>query len=45
MPTASSPIAPLAAAAVRETARRKRNLVERDTVARVIEEDTRERDR
>jgi general secretion pathway protein A len=35
----------LAAAALRETARRKRKLVERDTIARVIEEDTRERDR
>jgi type II secretory pathway predicted ATPase ExeA len=35
----------LAAAALRETARRKRKLVERDTTARVIEEDTRERDR
>jgi len=35
----------LAAAALRETARRKRKIVERDTTARVIEEDTRERDR
>jgi len=35
----------LAAAALRETARRKRRLVERDAAARVIEEDTRERDR
>ena len=35
----------LAAAALRETARRKRRLVERDVAARVIEEDTRERDR
>jgi type II secretory pathway predicted ATPase ExeA len=34
----------LAAAALRETARRKRKLVERDVVARVIEADTRERD-
>lgn len=38
-------VARLAAAALRETARRKRKLVERDTIARVIEEDTRERDR
>jgi general secretion pathway protein A len=35
----------LAAAALRETARRKRKLVERDVVVRVIEADTRERDR
>jgi len=35
----------LAAAALRETARRKRKIVERDVVARVIEADTRERDR
>ncbi len=35
----------LAAAALRETARKKRKLVERDVVARVIEDDTRERDR
>jgi general secretion pathway protein A len=35
----------LAAAALRETARRKRKLVERDVVARVVEADTRERDR
>lgn len=35
----------LAAAALRETARKKRKLVERDVVARVIEADTRERDR
>jgi len=34
----------LAAAALRETARKKRKLVERDVVARVIEADTRERD-
>jgi transposase InsO family protein len=35
----------LAAAALRETAREKRKLVERDVVSRVIEADTRERDR
>ncbi len=35
----------LAAAALRETARKKRKLIERDVVARVIEADTRERDR
>ena len=35
----------LAAAALRETARKKRKLVERDVAARVIEADTRERDR
>jgi len=35
----------LAAAALRETARKKRKLVERDVVGRVIEADTRERDR
>ncbi|MDZ4755114.1 MAG: hypothetical protein SGJ11_11550 [Phycisphaerae bacterium] len=35
----------LAAAAVRETAKKKRKLVERDVVARVIEAGTRERDR
>jgi len=35
----------LAAAALRETARKKRKLVERDVVAHVIEVDTRERDR
>jgi type II secretory pathway predicted ATPase ExeA len=35
----------LAANALRETARKKRKLVERDVVARVIEADTRERDR
>ncbi len=35
----------LAAAALRETARRKKKLVERDVMARVIEADTRERDR
>jgi general secretion pathway protein A len=35
----------LAAAALRETARKKRKLVERDVVTRVIEADTRERDR
>jgi hypothetical protein len=35
----------LAPAALRETARKKRKLVERDVVARVIEADTRERDR
>ena len=35
----------LAAAALRETARKKRKLVERDVVSRVIEADTRERDR
>jgi len=35
----------LAAAAPRETAHRKRKLVERDVVTRVIEADTRERDR
>lgn len=35
----------LAAAALRETAKKKRKLVERDVVARVIEADTRERDR
>ena len=34
----------LAAAALRETARKKRKLVERDVVTRVIEADTRERD-
>lgn len=33
----------LCAAALRETARRKRKLVERDVVSRVIEADTRER--
>jgi hypothetical protein len=33
----------LAAAALRETAKKKRKLVERDVVARVIESDTRER--
>ncbi len=35
----------LAGAALRETARKKRKLVERDVAARVIEADTRERDR
>ena len=35
----------LAAASLRESARKKRKLVERDVVARVIEADTRERDR
>ena len=35
----------LAAAALRETARKKRKLVERDVVIQVIEADTRERDR
>ncbi len=35
----------LAASALRETARKKRKLVERDVVIRVIEADTRERDR
>jgi type II secretory pathway predicted ATPase ExeA len=35
----------LAAAALRETAKKKRKLVERDVVARVIEADNRERDR
>lgn len=35
----------LAAHALRETTRKKRKLVERDVVARVIEADTRERDR
>jgi general secretion pathway protein A len=35
----------LATAALRETARKKRKLVERDVVVRVIEADTRERDR
>lgn len=35
----------LAAAALRETVRKKRKLVERDVVSRVIEADTRERDR
>ena len=35
----------LAAAALRETAREKRKLVERDVVSRVIEADARERDR
>jgi type II secretory pathway predicted ATPase ExeA len=35
----------LAAAALRESARKKRKLVERDVVTRVIEADTRERDR
>lgn len=35
----------LAAAALRETARKKKKLVERDVVAHVIEVDTRERDR
>lgn len=35
----------LATGALRETARRKRKLVERDVVTRVIEADTRERDR
>jgi general secretion pathway protein A len=35
----------LAAAALRETARKKRKLVERDVVSRVIEAGTRERDR
>lgn len=34
-----------AAAALRETARKERKLVERDVVSRVIETDTRERDR
>lgn len=34
----------LAAAALRETARMKRKLVERDVVTHVIEADTRERD-
>jgi type II secretory pathway predicted ATPase ExeA len=35
----------LAAHALRETARKKRKLVERDVVTRVVETDTRERDR
>jgi hypothetical protein len=35
----------LAAAALREAARKKRKLVERDAVTRIIEADTRERDR
>ena len=35
----------LAAAALCETAKKKRKLVERDVVVRVIEADTRERDR
>jgi general secretion pathway protein A len=35
----------VAAAALRETARKKKKLVERDVMARVIEADTRERDR
>ncbi len=35
----------LAAAALRETARKKKKLVERDVVAHVVEADTRERDR
>jgi type II secretory pathway predicted ATPase ExeA len=35
----------LAAAALRETARKKRKLVERDVVIRVVEADTRERER
>jgi len=35
----------LAAAALRESARKKRKLVERDVVTQVIEADTRERDR
>ncbi len=35
----------LAAAALRETARKKKKLVERDVVTLVIEADTRERDR
>ena len=35
----------LATGALRETARKKRKLVERDVVIRVIEADTRERDR
>lgn len=35
----------LAAHALRETARRNKKLVERDVVTRVIEADTRERDR
>ena len=35
----------LAAAALRETAKKKRKLVERDIVARVIEADSWERDR
>ena len=35
----------LAARALRETARKKRKLVERDVVTRVVEADTRERDR
>ena len=35
----------LAAAALRESARKKRKLVERDVVTRLIEADTRERDR
>lgn len=35
----------LAAAALRETARKKKKLVERDIVAHVVEADTRERDR
>jgi hypothetical protein len=35
----------LAAAALRETAHRKRRFVERDAAARVLEEDTRKRDR
>jgi hypothetical protein len=34
----------LAAAALRETSRKKRKLVERDVVIHVIEADTRERD-
>jgi hypothetical protein len=33
----------LAATALRETAKKKRKIVERDVVARVIEADTRER--
>jgi general secretion pathway protein A len=35
----------VAAAALRETARKKKKLVQRDVLARVIEADTRERDR
>jgi type II secretory pathway predicted ATPase ExeA len=35
----------LCSAALRETFRKKRKLVERDVVGRVIEADTRERDR
>jgi general secretion pathway protein A len=35
----------VAAAVLRETARKKKKLVERDVMARVIEADTRERDR